>query len=37
MFGLDIKSVLVGIAFAYFLLPLLIGAFNRPTAANKNA
>jgi len=36
MFGLDLKSVVVGILIAYFLLPMILNLFNRPTA-NKNA
>lgn len=32
MLGLDIKSVVVGMLLAYFVLPFIIGLVNRPTA-----
>jgi hypothetical protein len=32
MFGLDVKSVVVGVLLAYFVLPFILGLINRPTA-----
>lgn len=32
-FGLDFVSVLVGIAFAIWVLPWILGMFHKPTAA----
>jgi len=31
-FGLDIKSIVVGMLLAYFVLPMVMGLFNKPTA-----
>jgi hypothetical protein len=31
-FGLDLKSVVIGMALAYFVLPFILGLINRPTA-----
>jgi hypothetical protein len=36
-FGLDIKSMIVGALIAYFLVPMLMGMINRPTAARAAA
>lgn len=29
-FGLDLKSIILGIIFAYYVLPRLVGMVNRP-------
>lgn len=31
-FGLDFVSILVGVALAYWVLPMVLGMFNRRTA-----
>lgn len=35
MFGLDLKSVIVGMLLAWFVLPMVMGVFNRPSAQAK--
>jgi hypothetical protein len=30
--GLDLKSVIVGVLFAYFVLPFIMGLINKPKA-----
>jgi hypothetical protein len=36
MFGLDLKSIVVGILIAYFLLPMVLNMFNRQPTTNRN-
>jgi hypothetical protein len=36
-FGLDLKSIVVGMLLAYFVLPMVMGFFNRPTAQPRAA
>lgn len=31
-FGLDLKSIVVGMLLAYFVLPWVMGMFNKPSA-----
>ena len=31
-FGLDLKSIIVGVLLAYFVIPQIMGLFNRPSA-----
>jgi len=37
MFGLDPKSIVVGVLIAYFLLPMILNLFNRQPTTNRNA
>jgi antibiotic biosynthesis monooxygenase (ABM) superfamily enzyme len=36
-FGLDIKSIIVGILLAYFVIPYITALINRPGAARASA
>lgn len=31
-FGLDLKSIIVGILLAYFVVPMVMGLINKPSA-----